>query len=305
MDGNNILWRLAAKMPPLSTSSGDRVELVYGVFRVLHSALIDFEPDNFLMVWDNGIPRLRIMIDENYKRIRREKKLHKTREEKEKFANVMTQMEMIKDVLPYLSVCQYEVVDTEGDDLIAIACRCLEGKKVVVSGDKDMLQLVDKKVKVYLPLGKTRELYTAENFVEKVGLTPDQFLDVKILWGDKGDQVAGIAKGFGEESAIKLVKQYGSIENIWRHEKEISKMGKRFELIFTEETAEAVHRNRLLVDLKTFESKSAADAIRRRIAFNPKCDELKVRAYFRDHEFKSLIKVFHSWILPFKNLGGH
>src|SRR5882672_5573873 len=194
IDGNNLMWRLAKQMPRLTTSSGDQVQLVYGIFRVLHGVLKDFEPDNMMVLWDSGFPVLRIQIYEGYKYKRHKERDAKKGDELEEFKQVMTQMEMIKDVLPYLSVCQYEVKGLEGDDLISLACQTLHGKKVVVSGDRDMLQLVSKKVSVYLPVGKRREYYTHKNFEEKIGLTPDQFLEVKILIGDSGDEVPGVAR---------------------------------------------------------------------------------------------------------------
>lgn len=305
VDGNNLLWRLAATMPPLSTSDGSRVELVYGVFRILHGTLQEFEPDNLLMLWDCGLPILRTQVYEGYKYKRHKERDSQTGEDRQKFENVMTQMELIKDVLPYLSVCQYEVRGLEGDDLISLACQSLHGKKIVVSGDKDMLQLVDKKVSVYLPVGKTREYYNYKNFEKKIGLTPDQFLEVKILIGDSGDEVPGVARGFGKKSATELIKKYGSISALWDHENkaDIVRMGKRFRSIYENGVKEAIERNRMLVDLGFFHSKMACIEIKERIESNRKCDEIAVRKYFQDHEFRSLMKDFPSWIVPFKYLG--
>jgi DNA polymerase-1 len=306
IDGNSILWRLAKRMPPLSTSSGDPVQIVYGMFRVLHGTLLEFQPHNVLVLWDCGNPVLRIQVYEGYKFERNKKRDEQTKEELEQYKQVMTQMEIIKDVLPHLGICQYEVRGLEGDDLISLACQSLDGKKIVVSGDKDMLQLVDKDVSVYLPVGKTREYYNYKNFERKVGLTPEQFLEVKILIGDSGDEVPGVAKGFGEKSATELIKRYGKIDALWSRdvENQVRKMGKRFQVLYDDGVQQAVERNRMLVDLKFFYSKTACLEIQERIASNPPCDELKVRKYFKDNEFYSLLKTFHGWITPFKRLGG-
>jgi len=306
IDANNMIWRIAKKMPVLTAPDGNSVQIVYGFLRAVRSSLEMFEPDTALVAWDDGIPVARIEIWEGYKRSRREKKAEPRSEfDQFQFEDTLRQMEVIKQTLSYLCVAQACVENVEADDIIAIACRTVEGKKVVVSADHDMLQLVDSNTKVYFPLTKKPELYTHENFYEKTSLTPRQFVEVKAMIGDGSDGIPGIAKGFGQKSAIELMKKYGSAHNIWEHREKISKMPKRYASAVTKEAWTLFSRNMLLVDLSQTHSNTLARLIRKDITEHRTLDKIAVREYFKEQKFASLLKSFASWIAPFEALKRH
>ena len=300
-DGNNALWRLAKKMPQLTGPDGKPIQVVYGFLRLIRAGIEDFEPNAALVVWDSGKPRLRIEMDPQYKAQRRKER---DPEKEREFQMVMSQFRIVQKTLSHLGVRQISIPDIEADDLISVSCKTLQGKKIIVSSDQDMLQLVSESVSVFSPVKKV--LYSVENFQKEIGLSPRQFLEMRALAGDRSDEIPGVAKGFGEVTAKELISKYGSIETLYLPsvEKEVSSKGKRYALLYSKGAKERAELNLRLMDLSRIESGTAAALIRGAAAGvqDGKLDKLAVLKYFREQQFNSLLSGFITWLKPFEML---
>lgn len=335
VDGNNAVHRLYHKLPDLSTLTGEKTQIVYGFLRLLQATMRRIEPDTVLVCWDEGIPQVRMHVWDGYKRERIERKWnpkpYRTRTfqgehgpqiqgrkpdypktDKQKEVSVITeQIEMLRLMLPMLCVNQIYMDGVEADDLIAIACRCLTGSRVVLSADQDMYQLVGPGVQVFNPhkpvAPKSKEkgvLFTDSNFHKILNLTPKQFLEMRILTGDSTDGIPGVARGFGEKTARELLQRYGSISKIFRPDilKKIEKVGGRGALLCGDGVWGLVERNRLLMDLSIIDSRIAQQRICSAIELQKKLDIIKVKRYLIEKEFFSLSEKFLIWVTPFQAL---
>ena len=195
--------------------------------------------------------------------------------------------------------------ETEADDLIGIASQQLDEEKVIVSSDKDMLHLVGKGVSVWSPYRNF--LYTVDNFKSVVGLTPNQYLEMSALTGDSGDNITGVAKGFGETTAKELLLKYGSMEKLLQDSiaKKVKQMGNRHALLYSDGAKERFYRNLLLMDLKIcrhHERTEIRECIEAKVQSRNEINKLLLRKYFYDNKFNSLLADFPRWLLPFQSL---
>lgn len=303
-DGNNAVWRLAKRLPDLRTPAGSPIKVVYGFLRLVRSTLEDFEPDRALICWDSGKPRVRMKLWSGYKKSRLERKAHPTPEHRQEMKEVMMQMRMLRDLVGHLGVSQVSIDNVEADDLIAIACSELEGDKVIVSSDQDMMQLVSYSVEVYSPI--KHELYTHKNFRKKVGLSPIQFLQMRAIIGDKSDEIGGAAKGLGETTARELIFKHGGIDVLFSSKKLRKKLeakGSRYPLLYSEGAEERIRRNLQLMDLNLVKSETATKIIKRQASSVKPLDRAFLREYFIEKQFVSLLKDFGGWLIPFERLG--
>lgn len=213
IDSNSIIHRAFHALPPLKTKDGEIVNAVYGFLLVLFKLLKELKPKYFVACFDLPEPTFRKKAFPEYKAQRK-----KAPDE------LYTQIPMVKKVLKTFNVPVFEKSGYEGDDLIGTLASSLtkgkEGKvqNIVVSGDLDNLQLVDENTLVYfLNKGvKNGLMYDAKTISEKYeGLTPLQLVDYKGLRGDVSDNIPGV-KGIGEKTALKLIKEFGSIENLYK-----------------------------------------------------------------------------------------
>lgn len=214
IDSNSIIHRAFHALPPLKTKDGVVVNAVYGFLLVLFKLLKELKPKYFVACFDVPEPTFRKKAFEEYKANRK-----KAPDE------LYAQIPMVKEVLKAFNVPVFEKAGYEGDDLIGtLASSSTKGKEagvknIVVSGDLDNLQLVDKNTVVYfLNKGvKNGLMYDEKMISEKYeGLTPAQLIDYKGLRGDMSDNIPGV-KGIGEKTALKLIKEFGSIENLYKN----------------------------------------------------------------------------------------
>lgn len=214
IDSNSIIHRAFHALPPLKTKDGEIVNAVYGFLLVLFKLLKELKPKYFVACFDLPEPTFRKKAFPEYKAQRK-----KAPDE------LYAQIPMVKKVLKTFNVPVFELAGYEGDDLIGtLASSLTKGKEdkvknIVVSGDLDNLQLVDENTLVYfLNKGvKNGLMYNAKMISEKFeGLTPLQLIDYKGLRGDVSDNIPGV-KGIGEKTALKLIKEFGSIENLYKN----------------------------------------------------------------------------------------
>lgn len=211
IDSNSIIHRAFHALPPLKTKDGRVVNAVYGFLLVLLKLLKELKPKYLVACFDVPEPTIRKQAFEAYKAQRK-------RAPDELYA----QIPMVKDVLRIFNVPVFEKAGYEGDDLIGtIASRNAKESKdiknIIVSGDLDNLQSINENTFVYfLTKGvKNTLLYDTELVKQRYdGLKPMQLIDFKGLRGDPSDNIPGV-KGIGEKTAIKLLKEFKSIDNLY------------------------------------------------------------------------------------------
>lgn len=208
IDGNSLINRaFYAVQRPMITKEGIYTQGIYGFLNMLQKLQADYEPEYLTVAFDLKAPTFRHMEYEEYKAGRRAMP-----------PELAMQMPIMKDVLRALNISILEMEGYEADDIIGTVARMADGRKIrafVITGDKDALQLVSDNTSVVITKrGITDfELYDPQKMEERYGLTPSQFIDLKGLMGDQSDNIPGIP-GVGEKTGIKLLKQFGTVDNM-------------------------------------------------------------------------------------------
>ena len=204
IDGNSYIHRAYHAMPPLTTSKGEAVNAVYGFIKMLLKVIADKKPDYLAVCFDHPSLTFRHKEFPLYKAHR-----------KEIDDALKNQMPLAREAVKALNIVSVEAPGFEADDLIATLAKQAdaEGAEVViVTSDKDALQMVGGNIKVWNE-GKDI-VYGRDEVKEKYGLFPEQLTDMFALMGDTSDNVPGV-KGIGEKTAVKLMQQYGSLAGIF------------------------------------------------------------------------------------------
>ncbi len=210
IDGNSILNRAFYGIRPLSTRDGLSTHAVFGFLTTLLRLREEEKPDALCVTFDLHAPTFRHKAEESYKATR-----------KPMPEELRVQVPVMKEVLDALRIPRYEREGWEADDLIGTISRKCEGKGwdcVVVTGDKDSLQLITDHTKVKLVstrMGQTTTKdMTPETFRAQYGFDPIHMIDLKALMGDSSDNIPGVP-GIGEKTAMDLIQKYGSIDTLY------------------------------------------------------------------------------------------
>ncbi|MBP1906704.1 DNA polymerase-1 [Paenibacillus turicensis] len=223
IDGNSIIYRAFFAMPPLNNSSGLHTNAVYGFTNMFLRLIQEEKPSHILVAFDAGKQTFRHETYQEYKGGR-----DKTPSE------LSEQFPLLKQLLESFGVSWFELAGYEADDIIGTLSKQgeEEGFEVlVVTGDKDLLQVVSDRVSVALTRKGISEVdkYDPEQLNEKYGLKPLQIIDLKGLMGDASDNIPGIP-GVGEKTALKLLHQFGSVEGVLANIEELKgKMKEKIE----------------------------------------------------------------------------
>ncbi|MGB4581835.1 MAG: 5'-3' exonuclease H3TH domain-containing protein, partial [Coriobacteriia bacterium] len=215
IDGNSLLHRAFHGLPPSMTAPDGRpTNAVFGFMSMLFKMVADLGPDGVIVAFDRGKPAFRTEALAQYKVQRPPTD-----------PDLKTQFPMIKDLLGALAIPIVEAEGWEGDDILGtLAARgSAEGIRVLlVTGDKDALQLVDENVRVVSTKKGITDIvvYDSDAVVERYGVTPGQVADFLGLKGDTSDNIPGIP-GVGEKTAAKLLQQYGTLDAVLEHAGEI------------------------------------------------------------------------------------
>ncbi|TVX92347.1 DNA polymerase I [Paenibacillus agilis] len=213
IDGNSIANRAFYAMPPLTNSQGIHTNAVYGFTTMLLKLVEEEKPTHMLVAFDAGKITFRHGDYKDYKGGRA-----KTPPE------LSEQFPLMKELLEAMGIAQFELSGYEADDIIGTMTLDSEQEKqvLVVTGDKDMLQLASDQVTIVLTRKGVTEIekYTPAAIEEKYQLKPLQIIDMKGLMGDSSDNIPGVP-GIGEKTALKLLHQYGSVENVLDHVDEL------------------------------------------------------------------------------------
>ena len=236
LDGNSLSYRAFYAMPALKNKKGLYTNSVYGFTLMLERILEDTKPKYALVAFDKGKETFRHKSYEAYKGTR-----DKTPTE------LVEQFGYVRELIESYGIKYEEHLDYEADDIIGSYAKIAEKaglEVIIVSGDKDLTQLASDNITVYYTKRGVTEIdyYTPEFINEKYGLTPQQIVDMKGLMGDKSDNIPGIP-GVGEKTAIKLLTEYETVENVLENIDNIS--GKKLKERLTEGKEDAILSKKL------------------------------------------------------------
>ncbi len=278
IDGNSIAYRAFFALPLLHNEKGVYTNAVYGFTTMLMKVLEEEKPTHILVAFDAGKTTFRHETYKEYKGGRQ-----KTPPE------LSEQFPFLRELLDAYGIKRYELENYEADDIIGTLAVEAEnnGYEVkVISGDKDLTQLSTD----HITVGITRkgimdiENYTPEHIKEKYGLTPEQIIDMKGLMGDQSDNIPGVP-GVGEKTAIKLLKEFGTLENLLGSIDKVSgpKLKERLEE-FKEQAA-------MSKELATITTKAPIDVNMSDLIYEG-YNSAVLRSLFQELEFNSLLGKF-------------
>ena len=225
VDGSAIMYRsyYAFINRPLTNSKGQNTSAVYGFVTFLNRIISQEYPEYIAVVFDTPAPTFRHKAYKEYKATRQEMP-----------EDMVPQIGMIKDVVKAYNIPLLEMEGFEADDIMGTLAKQAEKQNMrtfLVTSDKDFMQLISPKTKMYKPgrSGDEVEIVDAEGVKKKFGVAPDKVIDVLGLIGDTSDNVPGVP-GVGEKTAIPLIQKYGSIENLYKNIGKIEQKGLRAKL---------------------------------------------------------------------------
>ncbi len=206
IDGNAILHRAYHALPPLTAPDGSIVNAVYGFVAILIKIFNDLKPTHMAVAFDRPEPTFRKSLYKDYQAKRPEME-----------DALSSQIPKVQDVVRSFGISMFEAAGWEADDVIGTVCRKISGEIIIVSGDKDLLQLVNDRVKVFMPTKGLSEgkLYGEAEVIERLGVSPKQIPDLKALMGDSSDNYPGVA-GIGPKTAVDLITRYGNIDTLYK-----------------------------------------------------------------------------------------
>ena len=212
LDGHAIIYRAYHAFKDLSDPTGQPINAVYGFARILLKVINDYDPKYIAVAFDHKNGKSKRVADfEKYKAQRPPIP-----------DDLISQVGIIKDLVAAFNIPQFELDGFEADDVLGTIADEVKKQKsvqtVIVTGDKDILQLVDdSKTHVFIPgrgrFSKDRE-YDEAGVLQRLGVTPAQVPDLKALMGDPSDNIPGV-KGIGEKTATKLIQEFQTLENVY------------------------------------------------------------------------------------------
>lgn len=273
LDGNSLTYRAFFALPPMSDASGRNTNAVYGFTMMLLKLMEDEQPTHFAVAFDASKKTFRHDTFAEYKG-GRQKTPGELRE----------QFPLVRDVCQAFGIPVLELEQYEADDIIGTLSKETAFDQVtIVTGDKDLLQLIDERVTVYLTKRGITDVEVMDEaaFRERYeGLAPMQMIDLKGLMGDKSDNIPGIP-GVGEKTALKLLTTYGSVESLYEHTDQLK--GKQKEKVEANE-----HEAKLSKQLATIHTEVPLTVVADDLTFHP-YDATRVKSLFMELQFKSLV----------------
>ncbi len=216
IDGNAILHRAYHALPPLTTRSGELVNAVYGFASMLFRIFSELHPKYLVVSFDTAAPNFRHAEFIGYK-------ANRPRMDSE----LVGQIERVHELVRVFNIPIFEVDGYEADDVIGTiatqlskfkvqSSKCKVDEIIIVTGDKDLMQLVDENIKLYMPTKGLSEgiIVGGSEVKEKMGIPPEKIVDYKGLVGDPSDNYPGVP-GIGPKTAIELLNKFGSVEGVY------------------------------------------------------------------------------------------
>lgn len=287
IDSNSVIHRAFHALPPLTNKKGNLVGAIYGFLLVFFKVIRELQPDFVVAAFDYPGPTFRHKKFKEYKATRppTPKELYE-------------QISQTKEILKAFGVPIFEKKGFEADDIIGTISRLAPKKQVVpeietiiLSGDLDILQLVDAKTKVYsLRKGvKDTVLYDEKQVeVKYQGLKPEQLVDFRALQGDPSDNIPGVT-GIGEKTAITLLREFSSLENLYKELERRSKKTEKIKPKTRELLAQQKEQAFLSKALAEIQKNVPIDFQTRDCSWG-KYDKKKIIETLKNYGFQSLIK---------------
>ena len=277
VDGNSLFYRSFYALPLLTNSSGEYSNAVYGFAIQIFHILESISPSYLIVAFDASKHTFRNDLFDEYKATR-----------KSMPDELRSQLEPLKKMLSLMNIKMVQQEGIEGDDVIGIISKKAEKstddiETIIVTGDRDSLQLVSDKTKVYLTKKGTSDvkIVGVPELKEEYGVTPKLFIDLKALQGDSSDNIPGVA-GIGPKTALSLIQSYGGLDEIYANIDKIS--GKVQEkLIFSKDMAYL--SKKLATILTDGDIDVNFDECKVALPF-----KVSVYDFFKHYEFKSLLK---------------
>ncbi len=277
VDGNALLHRAYHATPPFTTSKGELVNAVYGFSSMILKVISELHPEFLVIAWDEKGPTFRHQAYTQYKATRGPAD-----------DGLSGQYKRVHEIVHALNIPEFKLSGYEADDLIGTLAKQTEKETdletIIVTGDRDIMQLIDKKIKVFMPKKTLADvgLYGIEEFVAKYGFFPKQLTDYKGLAGDASDNIPGVS-GIGDVTATKLIHQFGSIEDIYKSEN-LKTLPERMQILLSEGAESAVMSKKLA----TLDIKAPIKLDLKQCVVHD-FDREQVVKLFKELEFRSLI----------------
>ena len=273
IDGNSLFYRSFYALPLLSNANGEYSNAVYGFAVQIVRIINEIKPTHIAVAFDAGKHTFRNDMYDGYKANR-----------KPMPPELKSQIEPLKKMLKIMNIDYVEKLGYEGDDVVGtLAKKFADTETIIVTADRDTLQLIDDTTKVYFTKKGTTELYDVDEGVlaRDYGVKPLQIIDLKALQGDSSDNIPGVA-GIGEKTAVKLLQEYGSVEGVYQNIDKIS--GKTKEYLSNGRENAFLSKKLATIDTHVPIDTNLNDC---KYIF-PFGDDVK--EFFRYYDFKSLIR---------------
>ena len=274
IDGSSLMYRAFFALPLLTSSEGIYTNAIMGFSNMLGKILTDYKPDYIAVAFDKSRKTFRTDMYGEYKGQRA-----KTPDE------LKSQIPLLKEFLAALGIAFIEIDNYEADDIIGTLARKSadeDCEALIVTGDKDALQLIAPQIKVMLTKRGIMDMqvFDEEAFKEKyAGLEPHKLIDIKALMGDSSDNIPGVP-GIGEKTALKLLTQFGDLENLLANIENVS--GKKLK----EKLEQNQDLARLSYKLATICCDVAVDFVPEK--YKPALDIMKLQSFCDKYELKTV-----------------
>lgn len=276
IDGNSLSFRAFFALPLLTNKASVYTNAIYGFTMILDKIIKEEEPTHFMVAFDAGKTTFRNNMYSEYKGGR-----EKTPDE------LRSQLPYIRQLVESYHIKHYELENYEADDIIGTLSREADEKNIktiIITGDRDLTQLASENVTIYYTKKGVTDIdhYTPEFIAEKYdGLVPNQIIDMKGLMGDKSDNIPGVP-GIGEKTAIKLLKQFETVEGVYENIDELKKSKMKEKLIDNEDNA------KLSKELATINRESPIEVTINDLKLTDQSNDEKIKL-FKTLEFKQLL----------------
>lgn len=273
IDGNSLINRAFYALPLLSNSKGEYSNGVYGFANILIKTILDRNPKYIAVCLDYGKKTFRNNMFSGYKAKRKATPVE-----------LKSQFPILKQMLNSMGVFYIEKEGFEADDLIGTLSRKFDDvKTLIITGDKDALQLVNEKTQVWLTKRGITEIrdMSNETFLKEMSILPNQIIELKALMGDSSDNIPGVP-GVGEKTALDLLHNYQNLDGVYQNLDKLK--GKLLEKLIAGK--ESAYLSKQLATISTdVPINVSLDDLEYEFPFNP-----EVYDFFKNYEFNSLIK---------------
>lgn len=275
LDSNSLLNRAFFALPPMTSQTGQPTGAIFGFTTMLFRIMDELKPDYIAAAFDKSKLNFRHKQFADYKAGR-----------KSMPEELRQQFEPAKELLKALHIGIFEIEGYEADDIIGTISKRYEGEDleiIIYTGDKDALQLVSEHTRVIFTRKGVTEVddYTIEALKERYGLSPSGIIDLKGLMGDSSDNIPGVP-GVGEKTALKLLQEYGTVENVLENIDKIS--GKKLKENLENHREDAIMSKQLATIDRNVPIEASLEEMRLKDG-NP----VKLRELFAEYGFKSLM----------------